>query len=189
MASSSSAPVYVDDRDPTLSYSGVWFTGTFTSDYQNSSHGTNTAGSSVSFSFTGTQVSVYGSVDPSNSVCISSPISTYMVDNTSVTTYFALATETKLSNCLFFESPVLEGGLHSLVITSASQNGLFWFDYIQYTPSDSAPTTNTGSIIGGAVGGVLLLAIIVSLSIFAMRRKRLQGSLFPAIREGTPARE
>ncbi|KAH7906719.1 hypothetical protein BJ138DRAFT_1015774 [Hygrophoropsis aurantiaca] len=134
MVNLSATSVYVDDTDSALLYSGVWFTAP-SSDYQNSSHGTNTAGSSVSFQFTGTQVFVYGSIDPSNeSACIRTPISTYTLDATPMTTFFAPIIDTKLNNSLFYESPVIDNGLHTLIITSASQNSLFWLDYIIYTP-------------------------------------------------------
>ncbi|KAH7904958.1 hypothetical protein BJ138DRAFT_1018371 [Hygrophoropsis aurantiaca] len=136
MANSSTEPIYVDDLDSMLSYTGVWFTSTSSYNFQNSSHGTNTAGSSVRFEFKGSQISVYGSVDPSSqSACIRPPISTYVLDNMPMATFFAPTTESQLNNSLFYESPALVDGHHTLVITSASQNSLFWFDYIKYTPS------------------------------------------------------
>ena len=44
----------VDDTDPRLVYSGRWFEGGVSQEFNTTTHGTNTAGSKVAFSFFGT---------------------------------------------------------------------------------------------------------------------------------------
>ncbi|TFK48956.1 hypothetical protein OE88DRAFT_1663252 [Heliocybe sulcata] len=50
-----SVQLKIDDTDPTLLYSGAWFTaGNASSEFNGTTHGTNTAGSTMTYRFTGT---------------------------------------------------------------------------------------------------------------------------------------
>ncbi|KAJ7923484.1 hypothetical protein B0H13DRAFT_2402354 [Mycena leptocephala] len=61
--SSSSMSKIVDDRDPTISYTGTWLTGGTLSENDNTVTFTWTAGSSFSLPFSGTNIAVYGTFD------------------------------------------------------------------------------------------------------------------------------
>jgi hypothetical protein len=75
----------VDDTSPMVSYSSGWSTTSNSSYYQGSAHSTSTAGSTVSFTFTGSSVSWIGSVGPDHGmvdvyidgILVQSPVDTY----------------------------------------------------------------------------------------------------------------
>ena len=130
------------------------------------------------------------------------PTTTYAIDGSVVDTYTTpvLAPGLFRLNQTFFNSPTLEPGNHTLVITNVngtSQN-MVWLDYILFAesapsstgstipssststnmqPSSSSPVqgphkSNTGAIVGGAVGGVTGLALLAGLLLWWLVQRR-----------------
>ncbi|KAI0353929.1 hypothetical protein OH77DRAFT_563752 [Trametes cingulata] len=116
----------IDDTSPRLQYSGQWAQGGTGQDYLSSSHVSSSAGSSVTFTFNGTFVTVYGSVD------IKESSSSYKLDDEPpVTSDIREVPSAQYNWPFFFPSSTLEPGLHQLVITVVG--GTFNLDYIEYT--------------------------------------------------------
>lgn len=140
----------------------------------------------------GTSIGVFGNYG------IDRPQSTYVLDNASPVTFTAPNSTTQVYRQLFYQSPTLQDGGHSLVITFAGPpNAWFWLDYLQHTPSKiaavastsvanaasatasggtSASRSNGGAIAGGVVGGVAVF-VIVALGFFLLGRRRTRRSL------------
>ncbi|KAF9220919.1 hypothetical protein BS17DRAFT_712720 [Gyrodon lividus] len=133
----------VDDRDPRITYTGTWTLGGNAPEYENTTHGTTIAGSSASFNFTGTfhgtSVSVFGTVGPVDyyHVDVGPPMSVYNLDHFPAVTFTAPALNSASYHYQFYTSPLLDEGVHYLVITSVNMSSVLWLDYLQYTPSSS----------------------------------------------------
>ncbi|PSR71007.1 hypothetical protein PHLCEN_2v13111 [Hermanssonia centrifuga] len=156
----------VDDSNlGRLSYTGTWQDGGAAPfEWDGTTHGSQTTGSQVTFQFnggslliwlndtsfliplSGTQVEVYGTIGPTGDVL---PTSTYLLDSASILTYVAANVSATTYQNQFYQSPVLQDGSHTLVITVTSQ-GYYWLDYLLYTPSSnnlaSAPISSSSSL-------------------------------------------
>jgi hypothetical protein len=90
-------------------------------------------------------VEVYGAVGSYDVYGV--PISTYTLDGGPEELYTAPIIESGYAQfpVLFYASPVLGPGNHTLVLTN--RNGTapstLWLDYLLYTPADSTPTTTS----------------------------------------------
>lgn len=142
----------------------------------------------------GTSISVYGSIPPNNTA-----ISTYTIDLSAPVTFTNPNLTQYTSRQLFFESPVLQDGSHTLtVIAPDSVIGLpwtpVWFDYLTYIPSSSnvtstsppsiTPTSGTKGLNSDSGGHKLmvilpavlvpciLVILLVALGIYVGRREK-----------------
>ncbi|KAG5652722.1 hypothetical protein H0H81_003973 [Sphagnurus paluster] len=142
----------VDDGDPEIIYEGTWTQNTelFRSiqhpqqgrPYGNATHQSGTKGSKASFSFSGSQVSVYSVFDWST---LGSVTVTYTVDNNPQTITHAVTSQTKdylqgvlqRENTLLFASNNLTAGNHTLTIeiVGNTNGSVLVLDYLLYTPS------------------------------------------------------
>ncbi|KAH7917896.1 hypothetical protein BV22DRAFT_982407, partial [Leucogyrophana mollusca] len=134
------ASIIVDDRDPSIIYpKGVWWEGGVYPEYDNTTSGSQTAGTpaQILFLFKGTRIAVYGTISEAvlnNSI---PPISTYDLDELPTSTYSAVNTQdTPLYRQQFYDSGVIADGQHTLVINpDTDQLSTMWFDYLEYMPS------------------------------------------------------
>ena len=78
----------------------------------------------------GTSVAVYGTVKTDT------PSSAYTLDGTSNSFYVAPKSKTTVYQTLFYQSPILADGEHTLLVTNLG-TGTLWIDYLLYTPSVS----------------------------------------------------
>ncbi|GLB44419.1 hypothetical protein LshimejAT787_1700460 [Lyophyllum shimeji] len=137
------SPITVDDRDSRITYTPNWFLAGGPDEFGSTTHGTRTAGAKATFTFTGSSVAVYGTISDGG-VYKDPPVSTYSIDGASPVTYSAVAGSQAQYKQLYFQSPKLADGQHTLVITSTLESAFFWIDYIQFTPSvEAAPIPNT----------------------------------------------
>jgi hypothetical protein len=95
----------------------------------------------------GTSVEVYGTIDiagdPNNP---NDPVSTYSIDGTTATRYVGERSQRIVQyRKLFFQSPKLEAGEHTLVITSTGDQGRLILDYVQFVPIPSKPFVHKDS--------------------------------------------
>ncbi|KIP07163.1 hypothetical protein PHLGIDRAFT_428764 [Phlebiopsis gigantea 11061_1 CR5-6] len=185
--------VTVDDSDLSLlEYShNQWFLGGSSSEYNSTTHGSFSAGAKMTFKFNGTSVAVYGTIsgtDPALQSTVPACNSTYQIDDASLSTYTAPFVSANLYQARYFQSPQLQAGPHTLVLTAtcANQGPWFWLDYLTYVPSpvaaavsvsaspssvSSSPTPAatsppaTAPTAAGPSSGVLAAAITIPLSV------------------------
>ncbi|KAJ7076462.1 hypothetical protein B0H15DRAFT_805602 [Mycena belliarum] len=136
--------IVVDDTDPAIQYGPTgWYSadpvklnamGNFGPVYNTTSHGTSTSGSTLSFPFNGTSVSVFGTIaiatDASNAT---DPTWTCLVDeipieNPNPTFKYAE------NNWLLCDQSKISPGSHTLTIQVQSKGQPFYLDNIMYTP-------------------------------------------------------
>ncbi|KAI0340849.1 hypothetical protein BDW22DRAFT_355577 [Trametopsis cervina] len=139
MSEFNSSALIVDDQDPRVQYSSGWENvASSSAEYDSTKSGATSAGQTASFTFTGTGVEVYGSLGSID--VYGRPVTTYSVDGGRSSTYQAPVLDPGLVelHVMFYRSPPLSPGQHTLVITNT--NGTkpteYWLDYIVYTPSD-----------------------------------------------------
>ncbi|KAF9073898.1 hypothetical protein BDP27DRAFT_1155369, partial [Rhodocollybia butyracea] len=125
----------VDDKDPRIIYSAGGWTeaGALGFECDTTSHGSNGANATATFSFNGVAVQVFGTVSAN-----SSPMSTYQVDGLPATMYIFNATGQTTYRVQFYTSPLLSTGNHTLIITALeNDNFRLWLDYVLYYPSSN----------------------------------------------------
>ncbi|KAG6810395.1 hypothetical protein H0H92_012057 [Tricholoma furcatifolium] len=141
----------VDDGDSGVDYSGTWSNPSeryveSTSSvefypYGNAVHQTSTVGSSMSFQFSGTSISVYSVFDYAS---IGNMDVDFTVDGTTHSQSFTVSTTTPgykegighRGNILLFTSTGLSAGTHTLKVELTSNSGMtLALDYFLYTPS------------------------------------------------------
>jgi hypothetical protein len=86
----------------------------------------------------GTSVKVFGTV-PETGVSSIPPVSTYSIDGSSSSTFAPTIGKVPVHKMLYYQSPPLQDGEHTLVITSLAKDSYFWLDYFEVTPSISEP--------------------------------------------------
>ncbi|KAF9551243.1 hypothetical protein CPC08DRAFT_699169 [Agrocybe pediades] len=141
----------LDDRDPSIQYGppGKWGQGGVQQENDGTTSFTPYAGSTITIPFTGTQISIFGTI--SNKGLGDPPSSTYSIDAGTPQTFNGVPADSILYRQLFFRSAELTPSAHMLVITSTTDNAYFWFDYAEIvTPppqisskSQSSTTTTT----------------------------------------------
>ncbi|KAK0190372.1 hypothetical protein F5146DRAFT_551348 [Armillaria mellea] len=202
--------ILVDDTSNAFVWTGNWQTNTSTLAHisrvfvdnhplGNSTKDSSTSGDSFSFQFTGTNVSVFGAQRLS---IIGNISADFNIDGGKTTTFSTTsnASGNDIANTMFFSSPFLTSGTHTLFmnITEVVGDQSFMLDYITHSDlvshssssssssSSSGPSgTNTPSsasspskptpiagIVGGVVGGGVALLLIIGALIWWRRRKR-----------------
>lgn len=139
-----SRTIIVDDTDANIVYEGTWKSLTSAilataPEYMNTRHESHAAGSTLSYTFTGTQITVYCSLNTPATYGI--PESTYTIDsgapvkfNVSGEVPNYSTTKSVLSHIPFFKSAQLPEGEHTIKITVTKSNGpLFNFDFFTIT--------------------------------------------------------
>ncbi|KAJ3575811.1 hypothetical protein NP233_g848 [Leucocoprinus birnbaumii] len=141
-----SRSLYIDDRDPAITYSSimpiatghVWlpFHGAGEEFMQTTTHA-NLTGSSAHIVFTGSDISVFGSVSPA-SAGLSDPLTHYILDSNPPFPFRPVPNNDTQYNVTFYQSPTnLTSGLHTLQIVLQSV-GNYWLDYMVIDGSPSA---------------------------------------------------
>ncbi|KAF8188733.1 hypothetical protein BJ912DRAFT_1059430 [Pholiota molesta] len=121
-----------DDRDPIIHYSSGWSPGSNPGDVDGTSTFTTTTGSTATITFTGVQISVYGTIP----IVTPKTTSSYSIDGTYI------------FQQQFYQSPILSPDTpHTLVVTYAVDSGTqFFIDFMKVVPADS--TSNPPSSPG-----------------------------------------
>ncbi|KAJ7047086.1 hypothetical protein C8F04DRAFT_1248118 [Mycena alexandri] len=129
----------VDDRDPGIQYVGTWNQAGSSEEFDSTTTWSSTQGTSASFTFVGTSVTVFGTVAAKNP-----PDATlgFAVDKTTTGSFEPASGMTSdIHHQVLWASPSLANGTHTLVITQteAQATGVIYLDYIMYeTTSDTA---------------------------------------------------
>ncbi|KAF7296057.1 hypothetical protein MKEN_01420800 [Mycena kentingensis (nom. inval.)] len=140
-----------DDADPAIEYTGAWSHSQSSDEFLGTVTNTDTDGSTASFSFKGTSVNVYGSVNPSIAGAAGTElIETYsfIVDGNSSTRRTYTPPTTKSGDVLrhlpFYQSPPLVSGHHELKISVQKGQGVMFLDYLTF---DTAVARNASAIL------------------------------------------
>ncbi|PVF96525.1 hypothetical protein CPB86DRAFT_786885 [Serendipita vermifera] len=137
----------VDDADPAMIYSGSWTTGTavsvYTNEYNSTYHRSGTIGDSVLFTFQGTGIDVYATLDRPATIGAPGPL--FTIDNKAPVRFNEtgdvlpeLPTDTT-SHHLVMRYDGLSQGEHTLNITAdrvSSSGPFFYFDFVVVTTND-----------------------------------------------------
>lgn len=157
MAQYNSTALIVDDHDSSIHFSPGWDPMISSpAEFDSTKTGASSAGLTATFTFTGvfvlyhwfyssfifytgTGVEVYGSL---GSIDVhGQPVTTYNVDG-QTSTYTAPIVPPGLAytHIMFYQSPSLDPGQHTLVITNTNGTKpcVYWLDYIVYTPSSAS---------------------------------------------------
>ncbi|GJE86706.1 hypothetical protein PsYK624_027870 [Phanerochaete sordida] len=134
--------IRVDDTH--LNYTGQWFPGgTPPQEFNGTTHGAISNGSTVSFTFNGTSIALYGTVGPIQSDTKNrTTTAVYVLDDASPVTSTAPASLTTQYGFAYYVSPPLANEQHTLVVTATDvvPDNTFWVDYVEYTPADANPS-------------------------------------------------
>ncbi|KAF8148459.1 hypothetical protein B0H34DRAFT_264925 [Crassisporium funariophilum] len=169
--------VKIDDKDPDIVLEGFQQFSTFVKLTQNT-------GATMKFNFIGKSVSWYGFIPsqlPGNATW-----ATYSIDGGNPVTFrlngLPLANSNSMGNQIFFSTPDLEPGPHSLLVTHQGDETTtpLTLDYLivanatssSSTPSSSKASAPIGAIVGGVIGGIAFIAVIVMFFLWRRRQNR-----------------
>ncbi|EKM50825.1 uncharacterized protein PHACADRAFT_213685 [Phanerochaete carnosa HHB-10118-sp] len=139
--SQSTTVVRVDDRDPTIFYSGDWYLGgNSETEFDGTTHGALTNGSTIQYTFNGTSIRFYGTVSGAPTGPPST--SSFVVDNGESVLVATSQPADPMYQYEYFASGTLEDGMHTLVVTAVDTDtvDILWFDYLEYVLGDAADT-------------------------------------------------
>ncbi|KAL4263069.1 Transmembrane protein [Pleurotus pulmonarius] len=166
----------LDDSDPRILYSLGWLRGGLPPEFNGSTTYTDSRNETMTVTFVGTSISVFGSITNSTVT------STYEVDGTTTSKFSMDPKGERRYRVLFYESPALSHKKHTLVATS--EGGRVIIDYITITSTlpntfsacvtelcssmnvsaststTSAAPANVGAIVGGVFGGFALVGLL-----------------------------
>nr|GAT52588.1 predicted protein [Mycena chlorophos] len=185
----------IQDNSPTVRYSPTWSIASLP--FAQTIHQTTVVGASLSLSFNGTGIKVFGTIPVSNATS-PPPTAVYVVDAASpLTTTQPMATSALLDQPLF-SADDLYLGQHTLVlnVTSVVDSSPFSVDYfvLDVPPSASAsasgssasfaaasasasasqiPSNGNAKVLAGVLSAVIfLLFCIISMLVFVLRMRR-----------------
>lgn len=199
-----------DDQSPTMlrSYEGNWTH--YTSEgYQNDTYtSTTTPGASFSFTFTGSQAGLYGTVknnpNISGNSSIGFPTAEYVIDG-ALSGQQMPRRDSATDSTVYFLTPPLADGTHviDVNVTVANSTNPYIIDYFlvlpplgsasgdettrmapSFTSVADTPTTHVihhipiGPIVGGIVGGVAVIAILSILAFCFLSRRSRGGQAY-----------
>ena len=158
-------PIKVDDRDPSIIYTGTWSPYSDSRNYMSTESYSNQVGASAEFTFTGTSIKYYGATQANHGY-----FDIYIDDVLIVENYDAYAANST-KHKLLYEKSDLEPGTHTIKIVvkglknPAANNTIAMIDAFEYLPYVSVPpndelsatlngptTVNAGEIFTIAVG-------------------------------------
>ncbi|KAF9528098.1 hypothetical protein CPB83DRAFT_836028 [Crepidotus variabilis] len=141
--------VIVDDTDPSIKYVGESWkadrgsrdsVGNYGSPFQSTLHGTDTS-ASLSFHFSGTSITVYGSNTVLNDSGVFDPQWECFIDNQNIGASYPYAIPE--NNWNFCGGSSLIDGPHTLTLNVSIKSQVFWFDRIEYNPSSTVSLENS----------------------------------------------
>lgn len=193
--------VIIDDADTQIEYGEppvAWSSGGSGDEHANTTHFTDVGGATATYKFFGTGIEAYGTLGMDSS---KNPFAvTFTVDNDRPVEYRSPDVKGGGLNhkMRLFKSAILDEGEHTLLITNSAEGARrFILDFLvqsiapsalisqpdpsgspaPFDPPGSSDTTtkngpNVGLIAGASVGGVLLLALLLSLLLWRRRRSQ-----------------
>ncbi|KAJ7485847.1 hypothetical protein FB451DRAFT_1432832 [Mycena latifolia] len=135
--------VIVDDRDDQVKYNGDWGREGSSNEYLSTTSGASTQGHTVSFTFVGTSVGVFGTVGPGSGATMD-----FNIDQASFGSYTApsVLPALGLSHQPFWASGPLADGSHTLSIalnSTESETATLFLDYFLYESTSESTLGKT----------------------------------------------
>ncbi|KAF8816634.1 hypothetical protein BYT27DRAFT_7181457 [Phlegmacium glaucopus] len=197
-------PLQIDDHNPLVFYSpnSSWTRGGAAADFDGTSTFTASPGASATLTFTGTEISVWGTITFLANNTPTFVLSSYSIDNGTATTFNASEQAAFVFQQKLFQSAPLSASTPHTLVATLDNNATFFIDYFLITPvvsstsssatsssSSTLSTTSTiptasssaqshsskvplGPVLGGTLGGVALL--IIAIFVFWFSRRRLK---------------
>ncbi|KAF4588584.1 hypothetical protein EYR40_010137 [Pleurotus pulmonarius] len=168
------ASVIVDNADTQITYSPGWKEDGSPNEYKRTTTNAVMEGASFSLNFTGTSITVYGTLNTD-----SSPNSTYVLDGGEPFPFASNQASSVRYQQIFYASPAVPYKEHTLVGTCVSGRVILDYFVIE-TPFDSphtplpkpeepdspfnqrVPAVPTAAIIGGVLGGLVFLIALLA---------------------------
>ncbi|KAI0827864.1 hypothetical protein BC628DRAFT_120625 [Trametes gibbosa] len=157
MASDSDIVTVDDTQQPPFEYDGALIPTQIPGDpeiWGGYVHAALESGPSALFTFTGSQVSVYGRVVPLKNGA-DPPLSLYSVGSIHLQAFIPNPVSSPVDNVAFFNSSVMPYGQYTLIInvTRASADAPFYLDYVRYNithPSAPTAASTSASVISSS---------------------------------------
>ncbi|KAL4265542.1 hypothetical protein AB1N83_004073 [Pleurotus pulmonarius] len=170
----STRKVIIDDRDTQILYSSGWHVDGSENEYQRTTSNTDIKGASFTFTFVGTSVAVYGTLDS-----LGHPNTTYILDDSDPFPFVGTPKRIARYQQEFYSSPIVPYGKHTLVGSCATEGAHVILDYFVFTipldfptnitlptatttTSDPKPTYSVTIIVGSVLGGMVLMMIVLA---------------------------
>ncbi|TFK23469.1 hypothetical protein FA15DRAFT_757239 [Coprinopsis marcescibilis] len=143
----------VDDADPAITFEGSWTevsndrfadVGVYGPAYLQGQHGTSSTGT-VSFTFNGARVRLYGTNDVLNSSGVIDPSWTCDVDGIEYPPREAW--RLPINNWAMCSVTLNTSGEHTFTLTATSEGTTFWVDYIEYIPNAALSATISPTVL------------------------------------------
>ncbi|KAJ8495477.1 hypothetical protein ONZ45_g12847 [Pleurotus djamor] len=131
IAGDESSQAAIDDNDTRIHYSTGWTLGGSSHEFNQTTHGTNIAGAAFSFSFNGTGIMVFGTIDADQGT--GPPNSTYVLDGVLSSTFTAPKIQGVMYHVPFYESLDLPYGEHLLVGSCEDGGSQIFLDYLVFS--------------------------------------------------------
>ncbi|KAL4265538.1 hypothetical protein AB1N83_004077 [Pleurotus pulmonarius] len=173
----SSGSLIIDNTDSQIQYSLGWQANGSPNEYKRTTSNTQTQGASFTFTFVGTSVTVYGTLD-----VVTLPNTTYVLDGGTPFPFFGQPQSLIQYQQVFYASPPLPYKTHTLVGSCVDEDAHVIIDYLveiplnppantsvppppSVTPTahDSKPAPPVAAIVGGVLGSLLLILTILAL--------------------------
>ncbi|KAE9392585.1 hypothetical protein BT96DRAFT_830444 [Gymnopus androsaceus JB14] len=133
---------FVDDRDSRIQYGDGWTPIDSNNTFMHTLTGSGAAGSSLSFTFEGTGISVYGALNQSvNREVVQA---NFVIDNQSSFTFSPPSPSSFTLNNLYFNETNLEPGNHTMEVRTLT-DATIWIDYLLVTPTNETVLASLNS--------------------------------------------
>ncbi|EFI27467.1 hypothetical protein CC1G_15502 [Coprinopsis cinerea okayama7 len=121
-----------DDRDAAITYTGTWGQAGSDREFNSTTTWTVDDGATATINFVGTGISVYGTI--AGGIARRSPRSSYAIDDEDEVIFEGDPGLTVQYNQLFYQSPTLSEGEHTLTITNLATDGQLFLDVLMVEP-------------------------------------------------------
>ncbi|KAJ7220768.1 hypothetical protein GGX14DRAFT_675942 [Mycena pura] len=138
----------IDDRDPSVQYTGTWVVGGTSHEYAGTVSSSLKSGDHFQVPFTGTGIAVYGTLDASSGGVKTS----YSVDGATADTVTSGSSGQDSYQQLFWQSDPFSGGPHTLTVAMVAVNnvgggeGTVWFDFFNVTHGAASALVASSSV-------------------------------------------
>ncbi|TFK26400.1 hypothetical protein FA15DRAFT_702857 [Coprinopsis marcescibilis] len=129
------ATIIIDDVDSRIRYSAGWSRAGSDREFNHTTTTTTSVGATAELAFLGTHIAVYGTISISGQTLPS--VSEYSIDGGPPVQFIGTTTVAPglaAYNQIYFESPLLSDGTHTITITNIGEENPLWLDYFLVTP-------------------------------------------------------
>ncbi|TFK21020.1 hypothetical protein FA15DRAFT_688909 [Coprinopsis marcescibilis] len=152
-----------DDADPAITYStGDWDRAGSDREFNSTTTWTTEEGATATIQFIGTRISVHGTIGAGRAT--TGARSAYVVDDDTPVIFEATPDTTVQYNQLFFQSPELEEGQHTLTITNVGDEDRdqFFIDLLIVAPLETPMVTTVTSTLTRSAAPVAASTVTVT---------------------------